>query len=105
MGRRGSTGLSLQSDERNEPARGTRRTSPILLAGLLLAILAGLGYLGYEVVLRARRLDTQMTSVATETHEANLRSREALERAQLAEASARAAHARRREAAHAESAR
>ena len=91
MGRSNSTSLSLQSDERDEPLRSKRRASPILLAGLLVTVLAGLGYLAYEVRERARRLEEQLTSLAAATHEANLRSREALERAQLAEASARAA--------------
>lgn len=91
MGRSGSTSLSLQSDDRQEPARGKRRSLPILLAALLVAVLSGLGYFGYEVLQRARHLEGQVTSLAAETHEANLRSREALERAQLAEASARAA--------------
>jgi outer membrane protein OmpA-like peptidoglycan-associated protein len=73
------------------PARGDRRSLPILLALLLVAVFSGLGYLGYEVLQRARRLEEQVTSLAAQSHEANLRSREALERAQLAEASARAA--------------
>jgi len=91
MDRSRSTSLSLQSDERQEPARGRRRSLPILLAALLVAVLSGLGYLGYEVLQRARRLEEHVTSLAAETREANLRSREALERAQLAEASARSA--------------
>jgi outer membrane protein OmpA-like peptidoglycan-associated protein len=91
MGRSGSTSLSLGPDERPEPARGGRRSLPILLAALLITVLSGLGYLGYEVRQRARRLEEQIASLAAETRETNLRSREALERAQLAEASARAA--------------
>ena len=91
MGRSGSTSLSLQSDERPEPARASRRVLPILLAALFVVILSGLGYLGYEVLQRARRLEAHVTSLAAEARDASLRSREALERAQLAEASARAA--------------
>ncbi|HET9316345.1 MAG TPA: hypothetical protein VFQ51_12200, partial [Vicinamibacteria bacterium] len=88
---RSTTGLSLQSDE-GEPARGTsRRRWPILVALLLLAVLAGLGYFGYEAFKRARSLEQQVATLTAETREANVRSREALERAQLAEASARAA--------------
>ena len=87
MSRSGSTGLSLGTDERQEPSR----RSSVLLAALLAAVLAALGYLGYQMSQRARRLEAQVTSLAAETRDANLRSREALERAQLAEASARAA--------------
>lgn len=86
---RSTTGLSLQSDERQEPARGRRL--PILVAGLLLALLAGLGYFGYEGLKRARRLEAQVATLAAETHEANARAREAIERSQHAEASAKAA--------------
>ena len=89
MSRSGSTGLSLQSDERDQPAR--RRTWPILIAGLFLAVLGGLGYLGYQAVQRARRLEAQVATLTEETRDANLRAKEALERAQLAESSARAA--------------
>lgn len=99
MGRWGSTGLSLGSGERQEPSR----RSPALLAALIVAVLAGLGYLGYQVSQRASRLEAQVTSLAAETRDANLRSREALERAQLAEASARAA-AEGRQAAEAQTA-
>jgi outer membrane protein OmpA-like peptidoglycan-associated protein len=91
MGRSDATGFSLQPDEKQVPAGGTPRWRPMLLAGLLVVILAGLGYLGYEISQRARRLEEQVTRLASDTRDANLRSREALERAQLAEASAKAA--------------
>ena len=90
MDRSRSTGLSLHSDEREDPPR----RSPILLAGVLVvlaAVLSGLGYLGYEASKRARRLEEQVATLAAETRDANVRAREALERAQLAETSARAA--------------
>jgi outer membrane protein OmpA-like peptidoglycan-associated protein len=99
MGRSGSTGLSLQSDETREPPR----RSPVLLAALLLVVLAGSGYLGYRLLQRERRLQEQVTTLAAETREANLRAREALERAQVAEASARTA-AEGRQAAEAQTA-
>jgi outer membrane protein OmpA-like peptidoglycan-associated protein len=102
MDRSRSTGLSLQSDEREEPPR----RSPILVASLLVALvagLAGLGYLGYQASKKARRLEEQVAALAAETRDANLRAREALERAQLAESSARAA-AEGREAAEAQTA-
>ena len=89
MDRSRSTGLSLQSEEREEPPR---RSPLLFLAGLLVAaVLAGLGYLGYQASKRALRLEEQVASLAAETRDANLRAREALERAQLAESSARAA--------------
>jgi outer membrane protein OmpA-like peptidoglycan-associated protein len=91
MSRSGSTSLSLQSDERPEPARGGRGRLPILLAVLLVVVLGGLAYLGYEVLQRGRRLEEHVATLAAEAQQANVRSREALERAQLAEASARAA--------------
>jgi outer membrane protein OmpA-like peptidoglycan-associated protein len=84
--------LSLQPDEEPEPTRAPRHgVSPILFAALLVAVLAGLGYFGYQVLQRGRRMEEQVTRLAAQTQEANVRSREALERAQLAEASARAA--------------
>jgi outer membrane protein OmpA-like peptidoglycan-associated protein len=91
MGRSGSTSLSLQADERQEPAVRHSRWLPTLLAALLLGALSGLGYFGYEMLKRARHLEEQVTSLTAQTHEANRRSQEALERAQLAETSARAA--------------
>ena len=84
---RSTTGLS-QSDERQEPARSRL---PILLALLLLAVLGGLGYFGYEAMKRARHLEEQVATLTAETREANARSQAALQRAQVAEASARAA--------------
>jgi outer membrane protein OmpA-like peptidoglycan-associated protein len=82
--------LGLDRDDRREEAR-VNRALPVLLIVLLVAGLGGLGYLGYEARERGRRLEEQVATLAAETHQANLRSREALERAQLAEASARAA--------------
>jgi outer membrane protein OmpA-like peptidoglycan-associated protein len=91
MARSGSTSLSLQHDETQAPARGTPRWWSLLLLGLLVAMLAGLGYFGREVSQRALRLEAEVTRLAAEARDASLRSREALERAQLAEASAKAA--------------
>jgi outer membrane protein OmpA-like peptidoglycan-associated protein len=91
MGRSGSTGLSFQPDERQGPDAGARRARAVLLAALLVAVLGGLGYFGYALVRRGRQLDRQIATLTAEVQEANLRSREALERAQLAETSARSA--------------
>jgi outer membrane protein OmpA-like peptidoglycan-associated protein len=89
MGRSASS-LSLQPDDRQRPER-SRRLLPVLIGALLLAVCGALGYLGYRMQQKARRLEEQVASLAAETRDANLRAREALERAQLAEASARAA--------------
>ncbi len=101
MGRSGSS-LSLQPDDRQQPAP-ERRLLPILLAALLVAVVGALGYVGYRMQQKARRLEEQVAALSAETRDANLRAREALERAQLAESSARAA-AEGRQAAEAETA-
>jgi outer membrane protein OmpA-like peptidoglycan-associated protein len=89
MSRSSSTGLSLQSDDPEEV--GPRRTLPVLLGALLIAALGGLGYFAYALMERPRQIDQQIAALTAEVQHANLRSREALERAQLAEASARSA--------------
>lgn len=73
-----------------------RRTLALLLGALL--VLAGLGYLGYELLQRNRRLEERVATLTAQANEANLRSREALQRAQLAEVSAGAAAEGRKEA-------
>jgi outer membrane protein OmpA-like peptidoglycan-associated protein len=88
---RSRTSLSLQDDARPEPDRPSRGARPTLVVALLLAVMGGLGYLGYEVLRRGRLLEQQVASLSAETRAATLRSREALERAQIAEASAKAA--------------
>lgn len=84
----GSTSLSLQDEETSETARGSRTG---LLVALLLLLLAGLGFLGYEIRRRADALERQLATVSARTEEAAALSRQALERAAHAEASARAA--------------
>lgn len=85
----GSTSLSLQDEETSETARGSR--TGLLVALLLLLLLAGLGFLGYEIRRRADALERQLATVSARTEEAAALSRQALERAAHAEASARAA--------------
>lgn len=70
-------------------ARGSR--TGLLVALLLLLLLAGLGFLGYEIRRRADALERQLATVSARTEEAAALSRQALERAAHAEASARAA--------------
>ena len=84
-------GLSLQSEEKTEPVRGTGGGIVPLLTAFLVLLLLGLGYLGYEVRRRAQAMERQIASLAVETREGAVRSREALERALQAEAAARAA--------------
>jgi outer membrane protein OmpA-like peptidoglycan-associated protein len=86
----GSTKLSLQSDEPTEPPRG-EKTSLVALVVLAIVLLAGLGFLGYEMRRRADAVERQLASLSAKVDEASALSRQALERATAAEASARAA--------------
>lgn len=103
MGRSNSTGFSLQPDEDRAPAPSAHRSWPLVLAGLLVLLCAGLGYLVYEGSRRARLLGEQVARLEEDTREANVRAREALERAQHAESSAKTA-AEGRQAAEAQTA-
>jgi outer membrane protein OmpA-like peptidoglycan-associated protein len=86
---RGSTSLSLQDDPpERDRGRGVGRT---FLAVLLLLLLAGLGYLGYEVLRRADAIERQIATLSAQSAQATDVSRQAMERATQAEASARAA--------------
>jgi outer membrane protein OmpA-like peptidoglycan-associated protein len=80
--------LSLQSEEAREPVRSR---GSVLVVFLLLILLGGLGYLGYEILRRAQNVERQIATLTTETREATNRSRQALERAEQAEAYSRAA--------------
>jgi outer membrane protein OmpA-like peptidoglycan-associated protein len=85
-----STNLSLHSDEPSEPSRGGR-AGLIALLVVVIVLLAGLGFLGYQIRRRAEAIERQLASMSARTDEANALSRQALERATAAEASARAA--------------
>jgi outer membrane protein OmpA-like peptidoglycan-associated protein len=84
--------LSLQSREANEPAR--RNDSSVvlrLLVALLVLVVLGLGYLGYEIRRRGRVMEQRMAELSAEARASSLRSVQALERAMKAEASAQMA--------------
>jgi outer membrane protein OmpA-like peptidoglycan-associated protein len=92
MGRTDPTRLSLQSDEAPDPARGGGHGGlTTLLVAFLVALLAGLGFVGYEMVRRARRLEEEVARLSAETRDATLRSQQAINRALQAEAAARMA--------------
>jgi outer membrane protein OmpA-like peptidoglycan-associated protein len=84
-------GLSLQAGDRTEPVRGHRVGILGFLAAFLVLLLAGLGFLGYEIRRRGEAMERQIASLTVETREGAMRSREALERATRAEAAAREA--------------
>jgi outer membrane protein OmpA-like peptidoglycan-associated protein len=93
MRHRAGSSLSL-SDELYEPADPARRrggAGRVVVTILFLLLLAGLGWLGYEVLRRAESVERQMAVLTAQASEASALSRQAIERAANAEASARAA--------------
>jgi outer membrane protein OmpA-like peptidoglycan-associated protein len=89
--RPGSTSLSLQSETTSEPARGSGKGFVVLVALLLVLLLAGLGFLGYEILRRVDAVEQQVASLSARTNEVTSLSRQAMDRAAEAETSARAA--------------
>jgi outer membrane protein OmpA-like peptidoglycan-associated protein len=85
-----SRGLSLQSEEPSEPARRRGKGLAVLVVLLLLCV-AGLGFLGYQILLRMTAVERQLASVSGKTDESTALARQAMERAVAAEAAARAA--------------
>jgi outer membrane protein OmpA-like peptidoglycan-associated protein len=85
-----SRGLSLQSEETREPARRGGK-GLVLLVILLLLCVAGLGFLGYQILQRMSAVERQLASVSGKTDESAALARQAMERAVAAEAAARAA--------------
>ena len=85
-----SRGLSLQSDEASEPARG-RGKGLVVLVVLLLLCVAGLGFLAYQMRQRTSAVERQLASLSGKTDESTALARQAMERAVAAEAAARAA--------------
>ncbi len=84
------TSLSLQSDEPKAPPRSARRALVVLVA-LLVVLLAGLGFLGYEIQRRADAIERELASLSAKADQAAALSRQAMDRAIAAEASAGAA--------------
>ena len=91
------TTLSLQSDEPREPRRGGR-IAFVVLAVLLVALLAGVGFLGYEILRRTDALERVLVSLSARTDQAADLARQAMDRAAAAEASAGAAGQARQQA-------
>ena len=85
-----SRGLSLQSEEPSEPARGRGKGLAVLVVLLLLCV-GGLGFLGYQILQRMTAVERQLASVSGKTDESTALARQAMERAVAAEAAARAA--------------
>ncbi|PYQ02848.1 MAG: hypothetical protein DMF83_22640 [Acidobacteria bacterium] len=85
-----SRGLSLQSDEASEPARGRGKGLVVLVVLLLLAV-GGLGFLAYEMRQRTSAMERQLASLSGKTDESTALARQAMERAVAAEAASRAA--------------
>jgi outer membrane protein OmpA-like peptidoglycan-associated protein len=87
---------SLRLDEPSRPPsrpardRGIGRVVPVLLF-LLLAAVAGLGFLAYKARERNRDAERQIAGLSARTEEAAALARHAMERATAAEASAQAA--------------
>jgi outer membrane protein OmpA-like peptidoglycan-associated protein len=91
MANRSSTSLNLQSDDPTEPARGNGKTRVVLLLLLLIASVAGLGFLAYRNEQRTAAAERQAASMAIRAEEAAALARQASEKAAAAEAAARSA--------------
>ena len=85
-----SRGLSLQSEDTSEPARGRGKGLVVLIVILLLSV-AGLGFLAYQMLQRTSAIERQLASLSGKTDESTALARQAMERAVAAEAAARAA--------------
>ena len=96
------TSLSLQDDQAREPV-GRAGRGLIALLVILILLLAGMGFVGYRMVVRMKAVEAQMAALTTSTEASAALSRQALERATAAEISARTA-AERRQAAEVETA-
>jgi outer membrane protein OmpA-like peptidoglycan-associated protein len=96
-------GLSLQSEEPS-PAPPGRGAAVLVLLAFLLVVLAGVGFVGYQVQRRLNAVDGPLARLSARADEADALSRQATERATAAEAAARAA-AEGRQSAEAETAR
>jgi outer membrane protein OmpA-like peptidoglycan-associated protein len=81
------TTLSLQSEEPRAPRR-VGRTAFIALAALLVVLLAAVGFLAYEILRRTDALERQVAGLSDRMDQAEAVSRQSLDRALAAEASA-----------------
>src|SRR5688500_15420014 len=84
------TSLSLQSTDAREPARSQGRGLLVFLA-ILIAGMAGLGFIGYRILQRTASVEQQVASLSNASQESADLARQALDRAAAAEESARAA--------------
>jgi len=83
------TSLSLSEDTRERPRGG--RKGIAVVAFLLIVLLAGVGFLGYEGWRRSVAIEAQLAALTERMDQATVASQQALERATAAEAAARAA--------------
>jgi len=84
--------LSLHSDEpgpRDET--GEARTGPVVIVALLVLVLAGVGFLAWQLHQRSEGLERRVADLTARADEADSRSQQALERAAAAEGAARMA--------------
>jgi len=79
------TTLSLDSQEPREPSRRTRGSFVLLF---FLVLLGGVGYLGREALRKMEAIEQQLAILSARTDQAAALSRQAMERAGAAEASA-----------------
>jgi outer membrane protein OmpA-like peptidoglycan-associated protein len=83
--------LSVHSDEQGDRPRTGRDGWVVLLATLLVVLVAAVTFLGYQAWRRAVAIEAQLASLSVRVDESSALSRQAMERATAAEASARAA--------------
>jgi outer membrane protein OmpA-like peptidoglycan-associated protein len=85
------TDLSLQSDEAGDRKGGGSKRLVAFLTALLVALLAAVGLVGYQVWRRGAAIEGQLAALSVRVDESAALSRQAMERASEAESSARAA--------------
>jgi outer membrane protein OmpA-like peptidoglycan-associated protein len=89
------TTLSLDSQEPRQPSRRTRGSFVLLF---FLVLLGGVGYLVREALRKMEAIEQQLATLSARTDQATALSRQAIERASAAEASAGAAAVGRQQA-------
>ena len=85
------TDLSLRPEETLDRTRGGHKGLVAFLTTLLLALLAAVAFLGYQIWRRAVAIEGQLSSLSVRVDESSALSRQAMERATAAESAARAA--------------